>query len=226
MPIIKNKDLYEIAKEIADKTYKKSSAYKSGFIIKTYKKLGGEYIDDNKPKKLKQWFKEEWGDIGEKNYPVFRPFKKINSSTPLTIQEIDPEQAKEQIKLKQIFKGDYNLPPFKKKIGKGINENLQKIPNIKKDNKIWTVSNPILVRKNADKYLGKNIDIYLSTNKNKKYMVQNEEGKFIHFGSLLYQDYTYHRNLQRRNNYLNRSAGISKSASKYNANNLSRNLLW
>ena len=44
----KDKKLYEQAKEIADKTYKKSSAYKSGFIVKKYKELGGTYGGEQK----------------------------------------------------------------------------------------------------------------------------------------------------------------------------------
>ena len=115
MPIPKDKQLYEQVKKQADQIYKKHSAYKSGFIVKTYKSLGGEYIDNNKPKALKRWFREEWRDIGNKDYPVYRPTKRINKSTPLTIQEIDTNNLKKQIKLKQKIKGNKNLPPFIKK---------------------------------------------------------------------------------------------------------------
>jgi len=118
MPIPKDKELYKFVKKIADETYKKSSAYKSGYITKLYKSLSGEYIDDNKEKKLKRWFKEKWQDIGNEEYPVFRPTIRINKDTPLTVNEIDPEQLKEQIKLKQKIKGKKNLPKF---IGAGKN---------------------------------------------------------------------------------------------------------
>jgi hypothetical protein len=114
MPIIDNKKLYEHAKMMADEKYKKPSAYKSGYIVKTYKSLGGTYTDDGDPKDLKRWFKEEWKDIGEKEYPVYRPTKKISKTkTPLIPSEIS--NLPEQIKLKQKIKGDKNLPPFKKK---------------------------------------------------------------------------------------------------------------
>jgi hypothetical protein len=53
MPIIVDKDLYNYVKNEADKIYKKSSAYKSGYIVKKYKELGGRYKDDNKEKKIK-----------------------------------------------------------------------------------------------------------------------------------------------------------------------------
>jgi hypothetical protein len=112
MPIIDNPILYKKAKQIADSKYKKPSAYKSGFIVKTYKELGGTYTDDNKKKNLKRWFKEEWKDIGGLDYPVYRPTKKINKYTPLTPYEIDPYNLQQQIYLKQILRGQHNLPKF------------------------------------------------------------------------------------------------------------------
>jgi hypothetical protein len=115
MPVIIDKELYEIAKQKADKIYKKSSAYKSGYIVKTYKQMGGRYKDDNKPKKLKNWFLENWKDIGNKDYPVYRPTRRINNMTPLTVSEIDKSNLIKQIYLKQKIKGNKNLPAFKPK---------------------------------------------------------------------------------------------------------------
>ena len=115
MPIIVNKKLYEEVKKEADEKYKKSSAYKSGWIVKTYKERGGKYKDDGKEKELKRWFMEEWQDIGNDLYPVYRPTFKVSETTPLTVNEIDSKNLKEQIKLKQIIKGNKNLPAFKKK---------------------------------------------------------------------------------------------------------------
>ena len=40
---ILNKDLYKKAVKQADETYKKPSAYKSMYIQKIYKELGGKY---------------------------------------------------------------------------------------------------------------------------------------------------------------------------------------
>ena len=113
MPIILDQDLYNRVRREADEVYEKPSAYKSGWIVKTYKQRGGRYADDNKPKDLARWFKEEWGDIGGKKYPVYRPFKRVSAKTPLTADEIDPKNAKEQIDLKQQIKGEKNLPAFK-----------------------------------------------------------------------------------------------------------------
>jgi hypothetical protein len=116
MPIVDNQTLYDKVKQEADLKYKKPSAFKSGWIVKRYKDLGGTYTDDNKPKNLKRWFKEEWKDVANLAYPVFRPTIKINKNTPLTPQEIDKDNLISQSILKQKYKGNKNLPPFKEKI--------------------------------------------------------------------------------------------------------------
>ena len=107
-----NKKLYEKAKEIVYPLYKKPSAYRSGAVVKKYKELGGKFKEKGE-RKLARWFEEEWKDVGDKEYPVYRPTKRINKNTPLTPSEIDPENLIQQIKEKQIIKGDKNLKPFK-----------------------------------------------------------------------------------------------------------------
>ena len=47
-----------------------------------------------------------------------------------------------------------------------------------------------------------------STRKNKKYMIMNDDHKYIHFGDLRYEDYTKHQDLERLNNYLSRATKI------------------
>lgn len=123
MPTPKDEKLYKKIKEIADTVYSKPSAYKSGFLVshyvKEFKKKYGDsvspYIDDGNEKKLKRWFNERWTDIGNSEYPVYRPTRRISKDTPLTIDEIDEKNLKKQIKLKQKIKGSHNLPPFKRK---------------------------------------------------------------------------------------------------------------
>jgi hypothetical protein len=112
-----NQDLYDLVKYIVYQKYKKHSAYRSGAVVKMYKELGGTFEEDNKPKKLKQWFKEEWKDINplktNSSYPVYRPTKRVNKTTPLTVDEIDPNNLLEQSIIKQKIKGKRNLKPFK-----------------------------------------------------------------------------------------------------------------
>lgn len=103
---------------IADIVYKKPSAYKSGYIVRLYKKLGGTYTDDGKKKPLERWYKERWSDVGGKDYPVYRPTVRVTKETPLLASEIDPVDLKKKIKQKQTIKGKSNLSPFKAKESK------------------------------------------------------------------------------------------------------------
>ena len=110
-----NPQLYERAKREVYAQYKKPSAYRSGALVRRYKELGGKYGEAPKESApLSRWFKEEWADIGNQGYPVYRPTKRVTKDTPLTASEIDPKHAKKQIALKQKIKGYANLPPFKK----------------------------------------------------------------------------------------------------------------
>lgn len=122
MPVVLDQELYDRVKAYADTVYSKPSAYKSGFIVKTYKQLGGRYSDsgkDNKSKPLKEWFDASWENIAKKgDYPVLRPTVRVNKDTPLLPSEIDKKNLKEQIALKQKIKGTKNLPPFKPKQSK------------------------------------------------------------------------------------------------------------
>lgn len=98
-----------------------------------------------------------------------------------------------------------------------------------KENEILKYSNPKQVYKNAVEYLGDNVDIDVSTRKDKKYMIYNPKtNRMVHFGQMGYEDFTKHRNLDRRNNYLLRASRIKGNwkDDKYSPNNLSINILW
>lgn len=118
MPIPIDAHLYTLAKEIADKTYDRPSAYKSGFIVKLYKDLGGRYVGNRKTSNLKRWFDENWADVNpyktDTSYPVYRPTKRISKDTPLTVAEIDKEDLKKKAILKQYITSR-KLKPFKPK---------------------------------------------------------------------------------------------------------------
>jgi hypothetical protein len=208
---IDNPELYEKAKEVVYKQYPKHSAYRSGQLVKKYKEMGGTYSGKKPKGGLTSWFKEDWKSIGG-DYPTYRPTIRVNKDTPLTASEIDPKQAKKQIALKQKIKGDANLPPFQKE-GGGLNE----------------YSNSKIAKKNAVKYLGKNVVLKPSTKKDKKFMVLNPDtNKFIHFGQLGFEDFTKHQDTKRQTSYLNRTANMKGDwkDDKYSANNLAREILW
>ena len=215
---INNYNLYKRAKQIADKTYKKPSAYKSGFIIKKYKELGGTFSGD-KPKNIgiERWFKEKWVRVnpvvGNKTYPVYRPTKRINKDTPLTIDEIDPNNLRQQIDLKQIIKGNRNLPPFKK-LGSGSYYNIN------------NYTNPKIVFTKAKKIYGKDVNIKLSDKSNKKYMMLNPNtNKWFYFGQMGYEDFTKHKDNLRRERFKKRNHKWA-SYDKYTPSYASFYLLW
>jgi hypothetical protein len=93
---------------------------------------------------------------------------------------------------------------------------------------IWMYSNPQEVQKKAFEIYGKDAIIYRSKAKNKKYSIINPKGKIVNFGQMFFEDYTKHKDIVRRMNYLNRSAGMKGNWKDdgYSANNLSRRLLW
>jgi len=109
--------LYQQVKLLADKTYKKPSAYKSGFIVKEYKRLGGTYSGDIKNVGLTRWFKEKWVDVSKKvkgkhppcgrkdadgkSYPKCRPSKKVSKETPKIASSYDKEDKKKMTQQKR-----------------------------------------------------------------------------------------------------------------------------
>lgn len=89
-------------------------------------------------------------------------------------------------------------------------------------------SNPRIVQQRAFKRFGKDAVVYRSSTKNKKYMILNPAGKFVHFGQLPYEDETEHGDQERRRNYLNRATKIRGNWAKdpYSPNCLAIYLLW
>ena len=106
-----NTKLYEKVRKDADKIFKVHSAYKSGWIVREYKKKGGKYsgkkTDSNG---ISRWFKEKWINICKlpkivpcgrskatvKNYPYCRPTIRVNKSTPKTWKELTKTEIKKR----------------------------------------------------------------------------------------------------------------------------------
>lgn len=109
----KDSILYDkIKKEIYLK-YPKHSAYRSGLIVKEYKKAfekkynSIDAYEGNKNKEgLIRWFAEDWrnqrGKVGyQKKGDIYRPTKRINEKTPTTINELSQAQIKKAMKEKK-----------------------------------------------------------------------------------------------------------------------------
>ncbi len=76
-----------------------------------------------------------------------------------------------------------------------------------KHNLIYEYSNPDIVMKKAREIFGDDIELKISTHKNKKYMIKGAftNDKWIHFGQMFYEDYTKHQNHRRLINFRNRN---------------------
>lgn len=183
---VKNEKLYQDVKKEIYKKYPKHSAYRSGLLVQEYKRRGGEYKGRKPTKKgdnLVRWFAEEWKDVGGKDYPTYRPTKRITKDTPLLASEIDDKDLQEKIIEKQKIKGTRNLSPFKKKGGR-----------MNKINVLLEVSK---------KY----------DSQNKKYDAILDDGekiKTVSFGDNRFQDFTMHRNEERKKLYIGRRSNMEK----------------
>jgi len=94
---------------------------------------------------------------------------------------------------------------------------------VDKSEEIKYFSNPNIVQQKAKEY---NLDVVFSPRKNKKYRILNPEtNKFVDFGSMFYQDATYHKNQDRINNFKQRNRKWENSP-KYSPAWLSYHLLW
>lgn len=109
----KNSTAYKKAKRDADKKYEKHSAYKSMYISKRYKELGGTYKDNTKKDtKLSTWRKERWvvvepylkegkkiacGSEKAPNIHSCRPTKRINKDTPTTLDSLIELHGKKKL---------------------------------------------------------------------------------------------------------------------------------
>lgn len=111
-----NPDLYAAVKRNAHaKFLAPTSAYKSAWIVREYKKRGGTYSGGTSPKTgLKRWFLEKWIDVatgrqcgrrtsgGKGPYPLCRPSVRVTGNTPATVHELDTAKLRKAYGLKQL----------------------------------------------------------------------------------------------------------------------------
>jgi hypothetical protein len=92
-----------------------------------------------------------------------------------------------------------------------------------KSEQLKLYSNISRVQKQAKK-LGLN-PVEISTRKDKKYMIRDDNGDEKHFGLIPYQDYSFHQDKERRDSFRRRNHRW-KDAPKYSPAYLSYYLLW
>lgn len=131
-----DKSLYSKVKSRADKKFSsKTGIYKSSWIVREYKRLGGKYRGKKpgvKSAGLKRWYKEKWVDLNrpiknskgkvigykscgrssvknKQRYPLCRPSKRVTSGTPKTYKEISKIKIKRAKHEKSRVKGSRNI---------------------------------------------------------------------------------------------------------------------
>lgn len=89
-------------------------------------------------------------------------------------------------------------------------------------------SNPAEAQRRAYKVYGPHARLYYSSRPNKKYMIISPTGKRVHFGQLKYEDFTLHKDEERRSHYLSRSMNIRGNwrNNLYSPNQLAMRILW
>ena len=145
--IILDQKLYDKVKRRADLKFEaKTSAYKSSWIVREYKRLGGRYRGEQKKSSgLKRWYREKWVDlnrpirnsegkiIGYKScgrsssksrdrYPLCRPSKRVNKMTPRTYKSLSKKSIMKAKKQKSIVKSSGHI-----KFGAGKMDKLSKL---------------------------------------------------------------------------------------------------
>jgi hypothetical protein len=97
---------------------------------------------------------------------------------------------------------------------------------MEKQEEILLYSNPYKVYHNAVKFFGNNVEIRLSTRKNKKYMIKNPyTNKWVHFGKMPYEDFTKHNDKERQKRFKIRNYKW-RDKINYSPAFLSYHLLW
>lgn len=75
------------------------------------------------------------------------------------------------------------------------------------------------------KHYGKDVKLYVSTRKDKKFMVLNPEGKRVHFGQRGFSDWHLHKDTERRDKFRTRNARWA-NAPKWTPAHLAYYVLW
>jgi len=235
MPEPTDKILYNRIKRSMYKKYPKHSAYRSGLIVKAYKKTFKKKYGNKKEsykgkytrkRGLSRWFREKWrnqrGKVGYKyKSDVYRPTKRITKKSPITFKELTEKQLKRARREKARTHRVKRFKGGAKRYGIEMKDKLVKIirPTVKGKKYTAIIKN-------------------LKTKKTHK----------ISFGAIGYEQYRdstrlklyarrNHGDKQRRRNYFTRHSGIptkdravkkelKKSHGHYNAKILSHIYLW
>jgi hypothetical protein len=126
MTVFADEQIHRKAVEDADRVYKRHSAYKSMYIVKRYKELGGTYTAPKRntagktagkrrsyyeKKGVSRWIREEWIQVvpyvkegkvvacgaANKKTKVCRPLIRVTEGTPITLPELLEMHGKDKV---------------------------------------------------------------------------------------------------------------------------------
>lgn len=102
MPTPTDEKLYRRVKEEVVAEHPKNSAYRSGLIVKEYKRRASEkgispYKGSRSKSPLGRWFKERWrnqrGEVGySRPGDIYRPTRRVSRDTPKTMRELSKKE--------------------------------------------------------------------------------------------------------------------------------------
>ena len=251
-PTPKNTRLYNKVKtEAKDNFERYPSLYASSWIVREYKKRGGEY-DGKKPSKssgISRWYREEWVQVESylktgkktecgssiKDTKACRPLKRVDDKTPITIPELLKKHDKATlIKIARQKQRDMSgrvvwtngkFYPSNRGDASSVLESTGHAPRHKNS------PAPRKLKKATDTwYTNKKLyEPVISDSAKKKgmvYVMKNDRKSKIHFGDASMSDYRQHKSKARRGNYLARSAGIRDKNGKLTANDRNSANYW
>jgi hypothetical protein len=205
-PIPSNPKLYEEVKQEIYNKYPRYSLYRSALLVKEYKNRGGEYESKKEPTSsgINKWFKEDWLSV---NDYLRGDIVKCGDNHAEKWNEYPLCYAKERLK---TFTKD-ELKKLVKKKTRLRESHLQTKELVGKGRQLYT--------------------LYPSTLKNKKwdlYYKEDDKVKKVSFGNPDYEDYTIHKDEERKKNYLKRATNIRGKwrENPFSPNNLAINVLW
>jgi hypothetical protein len=211
---IDNPDLMRKAKKYIQDNY-----FDPREIHSVYTSLGGSFSEPEKKGGKKENIELK---IGDDTHSVFKTsWKQLKK--PKIAEPKDDKVSEGKSLLKQVYSPQKVAENYKNVVSHLEGQGHGDVPanKIKKTDELYKYSNPKKVQQNIKSHYG-NLIVYKSNNPKKKYMVQDDKGKWVHFGAMGMQDFTKHLDPVRQTSYLKRATNIK---GKWRENILSPNCL-
>jgi hypothetical protein len=208
---IDNPDLMRKAKKYIQDNY-----FDPREIHSVYTSLGGSFSEPEKKGGKKENIELK---IGDDTHSVFKTSWKQLKKPKIA----EPKVSEGKSLLKQVYSPQKVAENYKNVVShlEGQGHGDVTANKIKKTDELYKYSNPKKVQQNIKSHYG-NLIVYKSNNPKKKYMVQNDKGKWVHFGAMGMEDFTKHLDPVRQTSYLKRATNIK---GKWRENILSPNCL-